>query len=96
MGRCWRVCYAERWKWSVLHLPFVLLNPVFVGCSVPRDDSVSDEATGRTSADRYARKQIQISVKAEYISDTLLGDDRTELKVALIRYLEEEMPAGDD
>lgn len=45
---------------------------------------------------RGALEMIQISVKAEYISDTLLGDDRTELKVALIRYLEEEMPAGDD
>ncbi|TKA51554.1 hypothetical protein B0A53_05235 [Rhodotorula sp. CCFEE 5036] len=35
-------------------------------------------------------------VDAKIVSDVLRGDEKTELRVTLLQYLEEEMPAGDD
>jgi hypothetical protein len=40
--------------------------------------------------------QVQLNVHAEFVSDVLEGDDRTEMQITFNRYIEEEAPAGDD
>ncbi|KAK9472682.1 NO signaling/Golgi transport ligand-binding domain-containing protein [Dipodascopsis tothii] len=45
---------------------------------------------------RGALEMVQMQVDARFVSDVLRGHDITEMKVTLVRILEDEMPVGDD
>lgn len=39
---------------------------------------------------------VQMQIEAHFITDVLRGNDSTEMRVSLIRYIDDEMPADDD
>lgn len=41
-------------------------------------------------------EQVQVQVDAHFLSDVLRGNDVTEMRVKLIRYIDDEMPPDDD
>ncbi|PLW16816.1 hypothetical protein PCANC_08055 [Puccinia coronata f. sp. avenae] len=45
---------------------------------------------------RGALEMVGMAVEAKFVSDVLRGDDTTEIKVRLIKYLDDEVPQGDD
>ncbi|KAL9086413.1 MAG: hypothetical protein Q9159_004190 [Coniocarpon cinnabarinum] len=45
---------------------------------------------------RGALEMIQVQIEARFVSDVLRGQDTTEMRVSLIRYIEDEMPPEED
>jgi hypothetical protein len=45
---------------------------------------------------RGALEMVGLQVEAHFVSDVLRGNDTTEMRVTLVRHLEDEMPVEDD
>ena len=40
--------------------------------------------------------QVQMAVEARFLSDVLRGNDTTEMRISLLRYIDDELPPEDD
>jgi hypothetical protein len=45
---------------------------------------------------RGALEMVQMQVEAKFVSDVLRGNDTTEMRISLIRYIDDELPPEDD
>ncbi|KAJ5144729.1 trafficking protein particle complex subunit 3 [Penicillium atrosanguineum] len=45
---------------------------------------------------RGALEMVQMQIEAHFVSDVLRGDDTTEMRVSLVRYIEDEMPPEEE
>jgi hypothetical protein len=74
-------------------------NPLADFVELPDDGRAQDELWYSNifcGVLRGALEMVQMQVEAHFISDVLRGNDSTEMRISLIRYIDDEMPMDDD
>ncbi|RMZ81242.1 hypothetical protein DV737_g2541, partial [Chaetothyriales sp. CBS 132003] len=89
-------------NWTADNKSFSLVfdeNPLADFVELPDDGKAQDElwfSNILCGVLRGALEAVQMAVEARFVSDILRGNDTTEIRVTLLRYIEDEMPPDDD
>ncbi|KAF5122264.1 Transport protein particle subunit bet3 [Metarhizium anisopliae] len=89
-------------NWTSDNNQFSLLfdeNPFADFVELPDDGRAQDElwySNILCGVLRGALEMVQMQVEAHFISDVLRGNDTTEMRVSLVRYIDDELPPEDD
>ncbi|CCC12807.1 unnamed protein product [Sordaria macrospora k-hell] len=89
-------------NWTSDNKQFSLIfdeNPLADFVELPDDGRAQDElwfSNILCGVLRGALEMVQMQVETHFISDVLRGNDTTEMRVTLVRYIDDELPPEDD